>query len=207
MWFPTQPRLFLVGHSLGGSIAARVAHSALLKSRIAGVVLLDIVEDTARLSLQHMKAFIDGRPREFVSLDGAVSWFLGKGGMRNAQSARATVPFLVKQTSEGEACWIWRTDLASTMPCWDMWFVDLNNMFLTLPCPKMLMLAGTDRLDKALTIGHMQGKFQLEVVGGGVGHYLHEDDPSTVAMKILRFVVRVDTLLRKLPPPRRAAPP
>lgn len=33
-----------------------------------------------------------------------------------------------------------------------------------VPCPKMLLLAGTDRLDKVLTIGQMQGKFQLAVL-------------------------------------------
>lgn len=35
------------------------------------------------------------------------------------------------------------------------------------------MLAGTDRLDKELMIGQMQGKFQMEVVPD-VGHMLHE---------------------------------
>ncbi|KZT19621.1 hypothetical protein NEOLEDRAFT_1141737 [Neolentinus lepideus HHB14362 ss-1] len=29
-------------------------------------------------------------------------------------------------------------------------------------------------LDKPLMIGQMQGKFQLAVVGGGVGHCVHE---------------------------------
>lgn len=35
------------------------------------------------------------------------------------------------------------------------------------------MLAGTERLDRELMIGQMQGKFQLEVISG-VGHMLHE---------------------------------
>lgn len=38
----------------------------------------------------------------------------------------------------------------------------------------MLLLAGTDRLDKALTIGQMQGKFQLELIPQ-VGHVIQED--------------------------------
>lgn len=38
---------------------------------------------------------------------------------------------------------------------------------------RLLILAGTDRLDKTLMIGQMQGKFQLEVVTD-VGHMLHE---------------------------------
>ena len=37
----------------------------------------------------------------------------------------------------------------------------------------MLVLAGTDRLDKELMIGQMQGKFQLVVVPD-TGHMIHE---------------------------------
>ncbi len=48
------------------------------------------------------------------------------------------------------------------------------------------MLAGTDRLDKELMIGQMQGKFQLAVVPG-VGHMLHEDDPTGVAEILVEF--------------------
>ena len=38
---------------------------------------------------------------------------------------------------------------------------------------RLLVLAGTDRLDKELMIGQMQGKFQMEVVPG-VGHMIQE---------------------------------
>ena len=49
-----------------------------------------------------------------------------------------------------------------------------------------MILAGTDRLDKELMIGQMQGKFQMEVVPG-TGHMLHEDDPGRVAEIIGEF--------------------
>lgn len=32
---------------------------------------------------------------------------------------------------------------------------------MSVAAPKVLILAGTDRLDRALTVGQMQGKFQL----------------------------------------------
>lgn len=44
----------------------------------------------------------------------------------------------------------------------------------------------TDRLDRDLTIGQMQGKFQLEVVPG-TGHFVHEDDPARVAGVVVEF--------------------
>ena len=47
-------------------------------------------------------------------------------------------------------------------------------MFLSVRGPKLLLLAGTDRLDKDLLVGQMQGKFQL-VVLPAVGHVVQED--------------------------------
>lgn len=44
----------------------------------------------------------------------------------------------------------------------------------------MLLLAGTDRLDTALTVGQMQGKFQL-VVLPAVGHTIQEDVSTILA--------------------------
>ena len=44
----------------------------------------------------------------------------------------------------------------------------------------MLVLAGTDRLDRELMIGQMQGKYQLVVVPD-VGHFVHEDAPERTA--------------------------
>jgi pimeloyl-ACP methyl ester carboxylesterase len=53
------------------------------------------------------------------------------------------------------------------------WFTGLSSRFLAARTARLLVLAGTDRLDKELMIGQMQGKFQLVVVPG-VGHMLHE---------------------------------
>ncbi|GAB1292387.1 Protein phosphatase methylesterase 1 [Apodemus speciosus] len=50
----------------------------------------------------------------------------------------------------------WRIELAKTEKYWDGWFRGLSNLFLSCPIPKLLLLAGVDRLDKDLTIGQMQ---------------------------------------------------
>lgn len=57
--------------------------------------------------------------------------------------------------------WIWRTDLSATQPFWENWFVGLSSKFLEARGGKLLLLAGTDRLDKPLMIGQMQGKSRL----------------------------------------------
>lgn len=53
------------------------------------------------------------------------------------------------------------------------WFTGLSSKFLAARTARLLVLAGTERLDRELMIGQMQGKFQL-VVLPGVGHMVHE---------------------------------
>ena len=57
--------------------------------------------------------------------------------------------------------WVWRTPLAASEPYWEGWYKGLSDLFMSVITPKVLVLAGTDRLDRSLTVGQMQGKFQL----------------------------------------------
>ena len=70
---------------------------------------------------------------------------------------------------------------------WTEWFSGLTNCFLNLRIPKQLLLAGNDRMDKDLTIAHMQGKFKMVVVDN-VGHVIQEDRPDAVAQVFLGFL-------------------
>jgi len=83
----------------------------------------------------------------------------------------------------------WRINLANTEKYWRGWFEGLSNKFLSVPVPKMLLLAGVDRLDKDLTVGQMQGKFQMQVLAQS-GHAVHEDVPDKVADILATFMVR-----------------
>ena len=53
------------------------------------------------------------------------------------------------------------------------WFTSLSKLFLSARTARLLVLAGTERLDRELMIGQMQGKFQLVVVPD-TGHMIHE---------------------------------
>ena len=44
--------------------------------------------------------------------------------------------------------YVWRIDLAKTEQHWFGWFKGLSAAFLNVPAPKMLLLAGIDRLDR-----------------------------------------------------------
>ena len=91
------------------------------------------------------------------------------------------------------------TDLAATQPFWSDWFVGLSAKFLSARGGKLLLLAGTDRLDKELMIGQMQGKYQLAVFPEA-GHFVHEDQPAKTAQVVVDFYRRNDRSALVLPP-------
>ncbi|KAL2165167.1 hypothetical protein VTH06DRAFT_463 [Thermothelomyces fergusii] len=95
--------------------------------------------------------------------------------------------------------WRWRTDLAKTQPFWEGWFTGLSKKFLGGRGGKLLLLAGTDRLDTELTIGQMQGKYALQVFPEA-GHFIHEDLPEKTAMVLVDFYRRNDRSALVLPP-------
>lgn len=88
-----------------------------------------------------------------------------------------------------EHLYTWRIELSNTEKYWDGWFRGLSNLFLSCNVPKQLLLAGVDRLDKDLTIGQMQGKFQMQVLPQ-CGHAVHEDVPDKVAEAVATFLIR-----------------
>ncbi|KAM6907244.1 protein phosphatase methylesterase 1 isoform 2-T2 [Xenentodon cancila] len=93
------------------------------------------------------------------------------------------------QEIKKESIFTWRVELSKTEKYWEGWFRGLSALFLSCPVPKLLLLAGVDRLDKDLTIGQMQGKFQMQVLSQ-CGHAVHEDAPEKVADALATFMVR-----------------
>lgn len=109
------------------------------------------------------------------------------GQTKNFEAARVSAASQVrKDPASGDHIWI--TDLMQTEPYWREWYTGLSAAFLKIPAPKLLLLAGTDRLDKDLTIGQMQGKFQMKVLPAG--HAVHEDEPGKTAEAIEDFLTR-----------------
>lgn len=93
----------------------------------------------------------------------------------------------------------WLSDLHSTSAFWPTWFKDMSSKFLSARGGKLLILAGTDRLDKELMVGQMQGKFQL-VIFPESGHFVQEDQPEKTAQALVEFWKRNDGRLLVLPP-------
>lgn len=199
MKWSSLPSVILVGHSLGGAVVADVACQAAasgttggdLDAALLGYAVLDVVEGSAVEALGSMSAYLSTRPRGFRSLPAAIEWHVRSRTVRNATSARVSVPALLlppgttaegppvatepaaallNPTGQGEPGrehgmveedilpWHWRTNLLDSQPYWEGWFSGLSKKFLSGRGGKLLLLAGTDRLDTELTIGQMQGE-------------------------------------------------
>ena len=213
---------------------------------LLGYAVLDVVEGSAMDALQSMHAYLATRPSGFGSISEAIEWHVRSRTLRNGVSARVSVPGLLVKNSntassgssssssgsssaaQGDGSvfsgarrqkeWTWKTDLAKTQPFWEGWFRGLSGKFLRGRGGKMLLLAGTDRLDTELTIGQMQGrpsvpstspsvliskqvlgKYALQVFPEA-GHFIHEDLPEKTAMVLVDFHRRNDRSALVLPP-------
>ncbi|KAH9891472.1 protein phosphatase methylesterase 1 [Xylariomycetidae sp. FL2044] len=214
------PPVVLVGHSLGGAVVTELARTGRLGQTLLGYAVLDVVEGSAIDALQSMHTYLSTRPKGFATVESAIEWHLRTRTIRNSVSARTNVPALLCLKQHGATTtstsnttkddgptaatadprpWKWRTDLDATQPFWEDWFVGLSSKFLEARGGKLLLLAGTDRLDTALTIGQMQGKYALQVFPEA-GHFIHEDLPEKTAVSLVDFHRRNDRSALVLPP-------
>lgn len=197
MVWPQLPTTIMVGHSLGGAVVTRLAKTNPFGNQLLGFAVIDVVEGSAMEALKMMNSYLSTRPKSFSSVEDAIDWHGRSRTIRNPESARVSTPPLLVQQSNGE--WAWRTDLSATSDYWEDWFSGMSSAFLQGKAAKLLMLAGTDRLDKDLMIGQMQGKFQLQVYPEA-GHFVQEDIPERVADALVEFFKRNDISALVLPP-------
>lgn len=111
--------------------------------------------------------------------------------MKFVKSARVSIPSqLNKVTNEkNEEKYVWKVDLMKSQKHWIGWFKGLTESFLSIRIPKLLLLAEKERMDKELTIAHMQGKFKMVVIYN-VGHVMQEDDPVNTAKNIYYMITQ-----------------
>lgn len=184
--------IFLVGHSLGGSVVTKLVAKGLI-SGVTGIVVIDIVEETALNALQHMPHVLATRPKTFPDATMATKWAVKT---RNSKTEEiADISFLSQYRENPDGSFTMITDLLASQPHWQGWFQGLSEEFARLSCSRLLVLAETDYLDKPLLIGQMQGKFQLEIIRN-TGHAIQEDQPEQLAHLIAAFIDRNMTVFK-----------
>ncbi|XP_073119410.1 uncharacterized protein [Henckelia pumila] len=188
MYGNSPPAIVIVGHSMGGSIAVHVTAKKALPS-LAGLVIVDVVEGTTLASLVHMQKILSNRMQHFSTIEKAIEWSVKGGTLRNIESARVSIPSTLTY-DDSRKCYTHRARLEETEQYWRGWYEGLSERFLSSSVPKLLLLAGTDRLDRTLTIGQMQGKFQMVVVRH-TGHAIQEDVPDEFATLVLNFISHI----------------
>ena len=177
-------KLILIGHSLGGSI---VAHAAKELKPMA-IMVIDTIEGTAIAAMPGMRHILTSRPTSFKSAEAAIRYLSSSGEMSNKKSAEVSGAGRIYENESGQ--WVWRTNLLPSEDFWVGWFKGFADTFLKAPGYKILVLPNIDRLDTPFTIGHMSGKFQLEIVHGTY-HCMHEDRPEDIASIIKHFLERM----------------
>ncbi|KAL7733994.1 hypothetical protein ACLKA6_011688 [Drosophila palustris] len=114
---------------------------------------------------------------------------VGNGAEDGAECTDFKKPITTKAATDAAKNYTWRIDLAKSEKYWVGWFSGLSDKFLNLRLPKQLLLASIDGLDRTLTVGQMQGRFQMQVLAR-CGHAVHEDRPHEVAEVISGYLIR-----------------
>lgn len=125
--FPEES-MIIVGHSMGGSIATKSVAEILknrekflsLYDKIQGLIVIDVVEGTAMEALPYMENIVKTRKNKFKTIEEGVEYMVKSGTIKNLESARISVPPLLKQITNNDIdnSYVWKTNLLASQKYW-----------------------------------------------------------------------------------------
>ncbi|KAF9182796.1 Protein with carboxyl methyl esterase activity, partial [Haplosporangium sp. Z 27] len=178
------PELFLVGHSMGGSVVTEVATRELVPN-ISGFAVLDMQEVYKSTGPNNIRLWCETRPAVCENVEQAIQWGMAASIIRNPESARVSFPGMVKR-SPTDSTYTWRTDLLASEHLWLTWFDRLNEKFLSAKPKKLLILGGHGFFDDEMKAAHEQNRFKYSIFTDS-GHAVQEDDPVRMAKELVEF--------------------
>lgn len=182
--------LIFICHSVGGAIGTSLyLQNNSLRPSIVAIIVIDLVEETGLDSLPHMKAALNTWPSYFHEIQQCIEFSIHHHRPHNTYSALISVPPLLTH-DESEGIYTWKTPLLKYESDWTSWFTGFNDNFLSLSCYHCLIVATIDRLDKKMSMAHMQGRFELYVTHGtDGGHFIQEDNPGELLGIVVKFLL------------------
>ena len=124
-----------------------------------------------------MEQLVTSRPQDFPDLPSVVKYGIFNSLVKDKKSARVSMPAQVvskRDETTGADQYVWRTNLLASKDYWNEWFQGLTEIFLGIKTKKMLVLAGSDRLDTPLYEACEMGKYYMSVIPD-CGHIIQED--------------------------------
>ena len=178
-------RLILMGHSLGGPVAVRLAAS--ISTDVNGVIVLDASEETALSSLKHVEPMLSSWPSTFRSQEEYARWSTTISRPQSLSSALiSTSDHLV--SADGDLLRP-KFNLLEWKGSWVGWFTGFDELLLSLPMPHMLVLSHRDILDVTLLSAVMQGKLECHHMSSPYrSHFFHEDSAPELLYLIIGFL-------------------
>ena len=120
--YPDQS-IIVVGHSMGGSIAAKTVDYIQKNhpeeewvKHVKGLFIIDVAEGNALDALPFMEDIVKNRPTQFTDLANVVKYGYMSQTVRDLRSAKVSMPDQVveKVDQNGKKVYVWRTDLLAS---------------------------------------------------------------------------------------------
>ena len=94
----TDATFVMVGHSMGGSIAARATEQCKteldvsISERVVGLQVIDVVEGTALDAQPFMESIVKKMPKKFDCINDGIEWATKSRTQHNKESAKVSIP-------------------------------------------------------------------------------------------------------------------
>ena len=137
--------MIILGHSLGGGVAVKTCKHILktefnkdLYDKIQGLIVVDVVEGSAKEAIPFMMKVINNKQKEFNNIEEAIK-YMNKTQIKNIESCNVSIPSLYIYNKNNNK-YEWKIDLEKIEKILEYKYKNLSNEYLSIKTPKNLIL-------------------------------------------------------------------